>query len=182
MDLPRTNKTPVRLSKCLVIGAVLTLSGCDTQVFVKNGVTDGNSFSVPPEAMQSKDPIIHSWIAYSLARSTCQIAIGGDNPARVHSFECELRSRKILVQAWQKHKANVDVSAAATDVYLDDLSGVSDDGYLYEYVWTYLRRDDWPTPGRLQLADFKRWKQSALAQHKPQTRIIGSWSYPSQTE
>lgn len=172
------SSTLVRFSGCMIGALLLAVASCDSQVFVKDGVTDGTSFSVPPEALQSKDPITQSWIAYSLARGTCQIAMGGDNPARDHSFDCELRSRKILLQAWQKHKTSVDTNAGTTDAYLDALDSVNEEGYLYEYVWTYLRRDSWQTSARLKLAEFKRWQQSALTPHKPQTRIIGSWSYP----
>ncbi|MGI9289271.1 MAG: hypothetical protein ACR2P1_28135, partial [Pseudomonadales bacterium] len=138
MALQLIDETRARLSGYL-IATLLVVASCDSQVFIKDGVTDGNSFSIPPVALQSNDPITQSWIAYSLARSTCQIAIGGDNPARDHSFECELRSRKVLLQAWQKHKANVYGNAEVADVYLDVLKSVNEEGYLYEYVWTYLR-------------------------------------------
>ncbi|MDH3647535.1 MAG: hypothetical protein OER80_12265 [Gammaproteobacteria bacterium] len=158
----------------LVACGLVIASGCDRRIYTKDGVTDGDAFFVPPDALTDNSPDTRSWVAYSLGRSTCQLAVGGDNPARNNSFDCELKARKILVRSWLEQSR-----AESEDAYLDALTEVSNAGFLGEYVWFYLRRADWTAPDDLQMERFEAWRREQLRGHKVTTRLIGSWNYAS---
>lgn len=160
-----------------VCAATLALAACDGRIYVRDGVTDGDTFYLPPQVLIDDSPDLQSWVAYSLDRSTCQLMIGGDNPARNHSWDCELGAREILVETWHEQSRMKD----ARDAYLDALAAVADAGYLDEYVWHYHARDDWRRPPDLEQAAFERWQRQRLADHRPRTRIVGSWNYASVT-
>lgn len=162
-----------RIRSILVCAAGLSIAACNTRVYVQDGVTDGNVFVVPPGALSTHDSTVRSWVAYSLGRSTCQLAIGGDNPARSHSFDCELKARMVLVDTWLEETKFTD----ETDGYLDQLVAVSDAGFLDEYVWVFLRREGWTRPDGLELDRFAEWRDERLPEHRAKTRIIGSWNY-----
>jgi hypothetical protein len=68
---------------------------CSGQVYVKDSVTDGDTFFLAPVAMGNAAPVLQSWVRYSLMRSACQLEMGGPNPARATSFDCELKARSI---------------------------------------------------------------------------------------
>jgi len=114
------------------------------------------------------------WFAYSLARSTCQLGVGGDNPARNHDYGCEFTARRHLVEAWEEQRAE---HAGVHDPYLDSLLRVRDAGYLDEYTVSYFGRSNWVVPAEVRVDDFRRWQGRHLRGHRPQTRIIGSWNY-----
>lgn len=155
----------------LVMALIAVITGCDRRIYVLDGVTDGDRFSVPPYAYASADPVLQSWVAYGLARSVCQLEMGGPNPARNHAFGCELAAREALVTRWQQ-------SLAQGDPYLELLSATTEAGYLEEYVWHYLRRRDWTRPADLDSEGFAAWRAEFLPRrHKPETRLIGSWGY-----
>lgn len=170
---------PLRLRLFAVV--VLALSGCRAGVYVQDGVTDGNRFSLPDTLYDNPDPVAQSWAAYSLARSVCQLEMGGENPARNHSFDCELTAREVLIDRWSDfgdvNRSELRSPAAA---YLERMADAGDAGFLDEYVWVYLKRRGWLAPDSLQLTEFKRWQESAGGwdRHRPDTRIIGSWGYP----
>jgi len=155
----------------IALGA-LALAGCNGGIYVRDGVTDGDTFYLADRAMSEDDPVYQSWVRYSLAPSTCQLQIGGDNPARASSFACELTARRLLADAWRE-KAGMSVA----DPYLDELLLVDEAGYLEEYVATELRRRDWTIPGELETRTYRRWMRSTLPEHAPETRITGSWNY-----
>ena len=79
----------------------LVLVACSGEVYVRDGVTDGDTFYLSERALSDDDPGYQSWVTYSLAKSACQLQIGGDNPARANSFECELMSRRLLLDSWR---------------------------------------------------------------------------------
>ncbi|MEN7343893.1 MAG: hypothetical protein AAAFM81_13165 [Pseudomonadota bacterium] len=163
-----------------LIAAILLIIGCDTRVYVKEGVTDGNRFSLPAMVELSPDPVVQSWVAYSLAKSVCQLEMGGENPARNNSFACELSSREVLVDRWSDY-GSVDTGERSDDAqYLDQLAEASDAGFLDEYVWQFMAQRDWTQPASLELEAFKRWRQEqpTWRRHRAVTRIIGSWGYP----
>ena len=54
--------------------------------------------------------MLQSWVSYSLTRSACQLQIGGDNPARASSFDCELMARQHLVETWQEQRSDSQAS------------------------------------------------------------------------
>jgi hypothetical protein len=155
----------------IALGA-LALAGCNGGIYVRDGVTDGDTFFLADRAISDDDPAYQSWVRYSLARSACQLRIGGDNPARETSFDCELTARRLLADAWRE-KAGL----SAQDPYLDDLLMVDEAGYLEEYVAAEFRKRDWMLPGGLETRAYRRWMRSTLPGHDPETRITGSWNY-----
>ena len=156
----------------LALSAALT--GCDGTVYVRDGVTDGDTFYLAPYALTEADPVLQSWVSYSLTRSACQLQNGGPNPARANSFDCELTARKRLLDFWgERRQADPGIS----DEYLDKLSQVRSAGYLEEYTLSYFGKKSWRVPENLDMGDFRHWRQKNLRGHKPMTRIIGSWNY-----
>lgn len=150
------------------------LAACSSEIYTRNGVTDGDTFYLAPSAYENNDPAFQSWVTYSLIRSTCQLEIGGPNPARTSSFECELKARGHLVRSWEEKRA---YNPAVTDSYLDALSDVQYAGFLAEYTHRYFGRKAWPVPDGLRTKEFRRWQRQHLRRHRPQTRITGSWNY-----
>jgi len=164
------------LQPAIAAGAalVLALAGCNGQVYVRDGVTDGDTFYLAERALTDDDPVLQSWVAYSLAISTCQLKQGGDNPARDNSFECELTGRELLLDTWREKRAQGPVQA---NRYLDDLVIVDNAGFLPEYVASNFARRDWQVPHDLDIRDYRRWAHNVIPGHKPETRIVGSWNY-----
>ena len=155
---------------------LLPLIASGSEIYTRDGVTDGDTFYLAPSAMTNDDPAHQSWVTYSLMKSTCQLEIGGDNPARASSFECEFKSRSHLVGSWQeKHQQNQKI----TDDYLDALSRVRDAGFLAEYTVHFFGKKHWEPPDGLRIDEFRAWRKKHLRGHRPETRIIGSWNYRS---
>jgi hypothetical protein len=158
----------------IVLLITLAVAGCRGEVYLRDGVTDGDTFYLAERAHTEMDPVLQSWVTYSLARSVCQLRIGGENPARASSFECEMTARRLLLNTWlEQQTENPDLA----DEYLDDLSSVQVIGYLDEYVARYFRKQHWELPHDLDIAAFNKWRRRNLRGHKPQTNIIGSWNY-----
>ncbi len=84
MNGPLMRKQPL-----LILSIVLAVAACSGEVYLRDGVTDGDTFYLAERALSDTDPVLQSWVGYSLARSACQLLIGGDNPARESSFDCE---------------------------------------------------------------------------------------------
>ncbi len=160
--------------RVLTLGLLLLLTACNTTIYTKDGVTDGDAFYLAPRAWADDDPVLQSWVTYSLVRSTCQLEIGGTNPARNNDYGCEFTARRHLVEAWEEHLVE---HPDAADAYLDALLRVRDAGYLDEYTVRYFGREHWSVPAEVRLDEFRRWQQRHLEGHRPQTRIIGSWNY-----
>ena len=145
-----------------------------SEIYTRDGVTDGDTFYLAPSAFSNDDPAFQSWVTYSLMKSTCQLKIGGDNPARASSFECEFKARSHLVNAWQeKRQQNQDI----TDDYLDALSEVQEAGFLGEYTVRFFSEKHWQLPEGLRVDAFQAWRKTNLLRHRPRTRIVGSWNY-----
>lgn len=147
-------------------------AGCNSTVYVRDGVTDGDTFHLAPRAYADPDAASKAWTSYSLARSICQLAVGDPNPARVSTFDCELKARHALLETWQEQ-------AGAADAYLDELAAVGAAGFLEEYVAVYFGRDGWQLPADLDADAFDAWRRTNLRGHRPETRLMGSWSYRS---
>jgi hypothetical protein len=160
--------------KYLCLIALSLIAGCNTDIYLRDGVTDGDTFYLVPVASLDTDPARQSWVAYSLAKSVCQLELGGDNPARQSSYDCEFKARKILIDAWAERSAkHPDLS----DDYLDKLLAVRKAGYLDEYTAYYFRRDNWQVPVDVEVEAFAEWRRLHLHRHRPVTRIIGYWDY-----
>jgi len=158
------------MRRWLYLTMALVLAGCSTSVYVRDGVTDGDTFYLAPLAIADNDPALQSWVAYSLIRSACQLDVGGDNPARVSTYDCELRARRNLLETWQLKRDQ-------EDPYLDTLLAVDEAGFLEEYVVYYLGRANWQVPIDIDLGSFGEWRRSRLGRHRAQTRLVGSWGY-----
>jgi hypothetical protein len=156
-----------------LIALVLT-TGCNNEIYVRDGVTDGDTFYLAPVASVDTDPALQSWVAYSLMKSVCQLELGGDNPARQSSYDCELKARTALVDAWREQRTR---NPDAGDDYLDELLNVEAAGYLGEYTTFYFSRANWQVSVDLDVDAFDEWRRQHLRRHKPQTRLIGSWGY-----
>lgn len=157
-----------------ILVLLLLAAGCSGEVYVRDGVTDGDTFYLADRAFADDDPVLQSWVTYSLARSACQLEIGGANPARASSYGCEFSARQLLLDSWQEHRR---ADAAVSDPYLDQLASVREAGFLDEYVVRYFARPSWQVPAEVDVDKFRRWQRTNLKRHRPQTRIIGSWNY-----
>lgn len=158
----------------LAILTLLPLVASGGEVFTRDGVTDGDTFYLAPRAWADDDPALQSWVAYSLMKSTCQLEIGGENPARNSDYGCEFTARQHLLDTWENQRAEHDDAA---DPYLDDLLRVREAGFLDEYTVYYFGRKHWQVPAEVNVDDFRQWQRTNLRRHKPQTRLIGSWNY-----
>ncbi len=157
-----------------MLSLMLAAAGCNGGVYLRDGVTDGDTFYLAERAMTDTDPVLQSWAGYSLARSACQLQIGGDNPARESSFDCEFTARRLLLETWLEQKV---AGPGARDDYLDELTLIATAGYLAEYVAAYFGKRHWELPYDLETAEFRQWRRSNLRGHRAQTRIVGSWNY-----
>lgn len=165
-----------RISPIALILVVALAEG--SEVYLRDGVTDGDTFYLSNIALTNDDPVLQSWVSYSLTRSACQLQIGGDNPARASSFDCELMARQHLVDTWLERQPGTSTDDDSEDTdYLEELVRVDQAGYLDEYVAYYLGRKGWTLPDELQMSAFSKWRRDALRGHKPQTRLVGSWNY-----
>lgn len=160
--------------RSLALVPLLLLAACNSDIYTRDGVTDGDTFYLAPRAYSDDDPVLQSWVAYSLAKSVCQIDVGGEIPARVSNYGCEFTARRHLVEAWLEQRLEDDT---ISDAYLDDLVRVSEAGFLDEYTVSYFGRRNWQVPAEVRVDDFETWQRRHLRRHRPQTRIIGSWGY-----
>lgn len=160
--------------RTLLFVLLLVLTACNTSIYTKDGVTDGDTFYLAPRAWADDDPVLQSWVAYSLARSACQLQLGGENPARNHDYGCEYTARRHLVDTWEEQRAE---HPGVTDPYLDSLLRVRRAGYLDEYTVRFFGQDGWLVPAEVRVDEFNGWQKRHLRGHRPQTRIIGSWNY-----
>ena len=158
----------------LLIAGLLGLAACNHSVYTKDGVTDGDTFYLADKAFMDRDPVLQSWVAYSLARSACQLDIGGPNPARVSDYGCEFSARQLMLDTWEENLAR---DPAIQHEYLDDLVRVREAGHLDEYVVSYYGEPEWQVPVEVDVSSFSLWRESNLVDHKPETRIIGSWNF-----
>lgn len=164
-----------------LLATVVTLlaAGCSASVYVRDGVTDGDTFHLAPVALVDDDPVLQSWVSYSLTRSACQLQLGGPNPARASSYGCEFSARINLVETWEEQKAE---HPDARDAYLDRLLEVREAGFLDEYTVDFFGEENWQVPAEVDTTTFRHWRQRHMRRHHPQTRWVGSWSFVKQAE
>jgi len=160
--------------RILALLTLLPLVALGSEIFTRDGVTDGDTFYLAPRAHTDDDPVLQSWVAYSLMKSTCQLDIGGKNPARNSDYGCEFTARQHLLDTWESQR---EEHAGAADRYLDDLLKVREAGFLDEYVVRYFGRSHWQVPVEVRVDAFRAWQRENLRGHRPTTRIIGSWNY-----
>lgn len=153
---------------------LLVAAGCSNEIYLRDGVTDGDTFYLADHAFADDDPVLQSWVTYSLARSACQLDVGGDNPARASTYGCEFTARQLMLDSWQEHIAD---DPTVNDPYLDQLLAVREAGYLDEYVVRFFRQRHWQIPAEVNHRAFRKWQRNHLRGHQPETHIIGSWNY-----
>jgi hypothetical protein len=164
--------------RSLTLAVLAFLCACDGRIYLRDGVTDGDTFYLGRRALHDPDPVLQSWVSYSLTRSTCQLRFGKANPARATSFGCELTAREHLLETWAELGRD---GAAPGNAYLDELQRVRRAGHLDEYVWHYLRDSAWQAPPGLETGRFESWRQQHLPRHDPESRLIGFWGYRQPT-
>lgn len=163
------------MEKTLLMAALaMAVGACNGEIYLRDGVTDGDTFYLAERALSDPDPVLQSWVRYSLGKSTCQLVIGGENPARATSFDCELTARRHLLEAWAGYRRG---DPALADAYLDSLAEVQDAGFLPEYVVHYHGKGSWRLPDELDADGFREWRRRHLRGHEAETRLIGSWNY-----
>lgn len=153
---------------------LIALAACNGEIYVRDGVTDGDTFYLAERALTDDDAALQSWVSYSLTRSTCQLQIGGENPARASSFDCELTARRLLLESWTDKQI---MNPLLADRYLDELVLIQRAGFLDEYVAGNFRKAHWQLPADIDMPAYRSWRQSNVPSHKPMTRIVGSWNY-----
>ena len=157
-----------------VLAGALLLTACNNEIYVRDGVTDGDTFYLAPQAYMDDNPVLKAWTSYSLTKSACQLELGGTNPARASSYGCELTARRHLLETWEEKRIECP---GIGDAYLDSLLTVRSAGFLDEYVVYYFRSRDWQVPAEVDMRAFRRWQTANLPAHRASTRIVGSWNY-----
>jgi hypothetical protein len=85
----------------------------------------------------------------------------------IPTFDEEVEARKTMAQIWKELK---EKDQSRKDKYLDDLVPVHEADFMREYVWTYLKQQNWSRqPKDLRLKEFSQWQQLHLKDHKPET-------------
>lgn len=158
----------------ILVLIALLVAACNGEIYLRDGVTDGDTFYLSQRAWADDDPVLQSWVRYSLARSTCQLENGGDNPARANSHRCELIARRHLLESWQERKA---LQPSLANDYLDDLLLVDEAGFLDEHVSRHFRQRNDATSVSPGMREYRRWLAATLPGHRPETRLVGSWNY-----
>ena len=159
-----------------VLIPVLTIlvAACNGEIYLREGVTDGDTFYLSQQALIDDDPVLQSWVSYSLTRSACQLALGGKNPARASSFDCEFSAREHLAETWYEQTT---AQPALVNPYLDDLLTIRDADFLGEHVARHFRRRGWDVPRDLDSRAYRRWLDANIPGHEPETHWMGSWNY-----
>jgi hypothetical protein len=160
--------------RCVSLCLIVLLAGCNPTIYVRDGVTDGDTFYLARQAFTSGDPAVASWVRFSLMRSACKLEVGGEIPSRVSTFDCEVTARSHLVDAWQEERIRND---SVEDVYLDALLEVRHAGFLNEYVVYYFGKPTWEVPEMFDETGFRDYRRMHLRGHRAETRLIGSWGY-----
>jgi hypothetical protein len=154
-----------RLTSRLAIAATVIVL-LPAIVFAGQGIT----VRYDPEKPDKKSAKV--WLAYLLFRMAFREDQKLPIPAKegemiVPTFEEEVHARKNTAQVYRELKAK---ERDLQDSYWETISEVDRRGFMGAYVWTFLRRPQWPTAARpANLAAFEAWKKQALPKHKPQT-------------
>lgn len=158
----------------LILASALLVNGCQAGIYLRDGLTDGDVFYLSPRALNDDDPVVASWVRFSLVRSACKLDAGSTNPARVSTYRCELMARRHLADAWREQDPQ---ARSQGDAYLDELVDVQDAGFLREYTTHYFGDDRWQVPADLDVDAFSRWRRRHLVGHRPETRLVGYWGF-----
>jgi hypothetical protein len=111
------------------------------------------------------------WLGYLTARVVFhekhRLPMPASGGEIIPTFEEELDARRTASQIYRELKEN---DSKLKDAYWEVLSEVDRRGFMGGYVWTFLRRKQWPATARpSNLAAFDSWRRQALPKHTPLT-------------
>ncbi|HEY3320427.1 MAG TPA: hypothetical protein VGP72_08170 [Planctomycetota bacterium] len=72
---------------------------------------------------------------------------------RTSPFDEEYFARDAMAEFW----GTQPLTKQASDAYLQWLVNVRNEGLIQEYVWQFLREQDWPQPSGLNLERWEKW-------------------------
>lgn len=121
----------------------------------------------PDKPNEKSAPI---WLGYLISRVAFHDKHHLPMPASgeiIPSIEEEVDARRSASQMYKELK---EKDAKLKDAYWDTLLQVDQRGFMAAYVWTFLRRKQWPPAAQpANLAAFHEWRRRALPKHTPQT-------------
>lgn len=144
----------------------LAISLCASEL----GNAAERSVAIEIDPHQTNKSSLAMWMGYLLARDYYRSTHNLPLPASgeiVPSFDEEVSARSDAVQIYQELK---EKDKQLRDSYWETLSQIKAKGFINAYVWTFLRRSEWPPnqqPGNL--AAFESWKNVNLKNHRAQT-------------
>ena len=129
---------------------------------------DGFTIEIDPQLPDTGSTTV--WMGYLLARAKYREDHHVPLPAAgeiLPSFQEEVYARDYGVRIYQEWKAE---NKGWKEPYWETLSEINTKGFLDAYVWTYLRRHDWPKSDQPKnLTAYKDWSDSLLKNHHVQT-------------
>lgn len=128
------------------------------------------SVAIEIDPHQTNKSSLAMWMGYLLARnyyrSTHHLPVPASGEI-VPSFDEEVAARSDAVQIYQELK---EKDKQLHDSYWETLSQIKAKGFINAYVWTFLRRPEWPRNQQpSNLTAFESWKKMNLKDHRPQT-------------
>jgi hypothetical protein len=149
------------------IGVAAAILSVATIAFVKAATP---SIAVRFDPDKPNEKVAPIWLGYLMARIAFHDKHHLPLPASgeiIPTLEEEIDARHAASQMYRELK---EKDAKLQDAYWDTLSEVDRRGFMAAYVWTYLRRKQWPAASRpANLLAFEEWRQRALPKHTPQT-------------
>lgn len=110
------------------------------------------------------------WLGYLMARAAYHWEHKLPAPASgtiIPTFAEEAYARDAAAEIYQELKQK---EKGLHDNYWETLSQIRKKGFMNAYVWTYLRRPNWPKSQQPRnLAAFQNWSSSLLKNHKAET-------------
>lgn len=131
-----------------------------------------------PDVAISYDPTQPSrelgpvWLSYCIGRLSYVLDHPKEYPKKpgkrwIPTIEEETEGRFVGLDTYRALRKAGKIGA---DSYWEDVSAVSDAGFLKEYVWAFFRRESWPAekaPPKLEA--FEEWRSREIPNHKPYT-------------
>ena len=145
------------MMKFLIVTIIIvSLMSCGTSQHTKS------DFVVQTEkSVLSNENTSAAWLAYGLALIAWKpVFLSNGSP---DFFQREIYARETTAQIWKELKQNGKVP----DANLDALEKIKDADFMPEYLWVYIRKEDWFNPGNLRLQEFKQWAVLNLVGHVP---------------
>ena len=122
------------------------------------------------EAYEKKsESALAAWLGYAMSRAVWvrdhyteeDIITNGYQP----SFEEQIDAYSNMVQIWRELK---EKDPNISDVYLNLLERIDDDGFLKEYIWVYLHNGSWGGFPDVDTKSFDAYAKKYLVGHDPE--------------